>query len=385
MTSLRRLASAAALLSAALLSGCSSSKPLPLATEQGQAAPASKQQPASSLRVELAWQSSIGSSQGGHRLSLVDNLLCQLNDNGSLHTLDPETGSASVQIEIDATIAAGGPCSATRVVAITDDAQLIVVDRASGDTVWRRPLFSNVLGPPVLLGGTVIAMLSNGRVLAHSESTGDLLWEVVSGPAPVRFKGLFRPATLPDFNILVYGTPDGTLNSLNTVDGIAEWSVRLSSERQLDPIANLAYIAGPAINKSGVCASSYNGKVGCYNGLTGQALWQADLSAASTTGSDGESLFLVDINGSLRSYSISSGDLLWDVPGASTIASPLVQYWNGMLLVDGGSNTLLFYEAANGALVTRMEVPGNLIDAIEIDEDLVVSTADGAVIRLRKG
>lgn len=378
MTRRARLALVAAL--ACLLAGCALEAPVGLRSQVAVSASAR----APGAEVEIVWSSNLDALEGGHRLTIVDDQVCLLSDSGYLYGLDPATGRGE-RTSLGEAIAAGGPCTATRAVAITAAGQLAVFERASGKASWRVPLDSNALGPPALVGGTVVTMLADGRVLAHSLASGERLWEVVTDRAPVRFKGLFRPVEVDGFDLLVYGAPAGSLVMLNTLDGVIEWSASLAAQRNVNPTANWAYIAGAAITARGVCASSFNGKMGCYDNVTGAPRWQLPQSAASPVASDGASLFLVDADGSLRSYAVNDGALRWSAGGASSKTVPLVHSWGKLVMVDGGEGFVFFHDAATGELVASNQVSGSLIDVAELGDELLVATTSGAIYRLRRG
>ena len=93
----------------------------------------------------------------------------------------------------------GGPAIGSSVVAVgTSDRAVVLLDRATGQRIWRRHVPGTVAGGPLIVGAFVYVAtqaVPDGRVLALRLKTGVPAWSVRTG-------GVSAPLALTDSTII---------------------------------------------------------------------------------------------------------------------------------------------------------------------------------------
>ncbi len=154
------------------------------------------------------------------------------------------------------------PCRAPSLVALTLD----------GDILWRYEVEGVLSGvqisqTPLVIGETVVAVLSSGIVLALARQDGRLMWESPVGP---RGKRLTTPVT--DGQWLYVGAQDGVY-ALRPEDGLPQWVFHTG-----------AYVtAAPVVADNVLCVAGNDRHLYGIDLHTGKLLWQHTMTQETKT------------------------------------------------------------------------------------------------------
>ncbi|WNO54893.1 PQQ-binding-like beta-propeller repeat protein [Stakelama saccharophila] len=205
------------------------------------------------------------------------------------------------------------------------------VDAQSGATVWTKqtaPGEENAnarFGGGVSFdGGHVFATNGLGEVVALDAATGDEIWRAKPG-GPLR-----GAPTLANNNVYVL-SQDNQLFALSQSDGKVQWTQSASLESQ-----GVFGVAAPASARGTVVAGFSSGELNAYRYENGRSLWGDVLSRTRISTSvsslddidadpviDGDRAYAVGQGGRMVALDLLSGQRLWE-QNIAGIATPWV-------------------------------------------------------------
>ncbi len=243
---------------------------------------------------------------------------------GTAWTVSIGAGSDKKGRLISAPVVAGG-----RVYTIDTNGTVRAFDARNGGAVWSANFGSsgkdgknsNYGGGVAVDNGKVYAANGLGYVAALDAATGAASWTVKPG-------SLLRGApTVADGAVYVM-SQDNQIYSLKAADGTSNWSSAAALE-----IAGVFGSASPAVARGTVIAGFSSGELNAYRYENGRVVWQDALSRTSISTSvaslsdidadpvvDGNQVFAVGKGGRMVALELNSGQRIWEqnVAGITT-------------------------------------------------------------------
>ncbi|MEW4448372.1 PQQ-binding-like beta-propeller repeat protein [Qipengyuania sp. JC766] len=223
----------------------------------------------------------------------------------------------------NAPVVAGG-----RLYAVDTDGVVHAFDEQTGARVWQFQMPSGDGNAATLFGGgvsfdngRVYATSGGGDVVALDAATGSQIWTVK--PA-----GPLRGAPTLAFNSVLVMTQDNQIYSLGVADGAIQWQ-----ESGAGAQAGVFGVAAPAAGQGTVIAGYSSGELAAYRYENGRVLWSdalARTSISTRVGSltdidadpivDQGRVFALGQGGRMAAYELVTGQRLWElnVAGIST-------------------------------------------------------------------
>jgi len=359
-----------ALAGAAALAGCSSTpsiKPTPL----------SPIKPA--FGVQTAWSTVFAEPGQGLQALVVGQRALLAAESGALGLLSGDTGQWAWRRDLKRAINAGVGGDAQRAALITRDNELLTLDVADGQEVWRQRLPSVGFTAPLVAGGRVFVLLADRSVHAFDGATGTRLWQVQrpNDPLALRESGLLMPVG----NTLLAGL-GGRLVAINPDNGQIRWESLVGNTRGTNEVERLVDLVGPAARLDAqVCVRAFQSNVGCVDTSRSLLQWTRPAQGSSGLAGDETQIYGVEADGKVLAWRRDNGQVVWQQealrfrgPGA-----PLVL---GRSVVTGDDlGVLHFLSRQNGELLQRQETDGSAIvmRPMALGETLVAVTAKGLV------
>ena len=240
---------------------------------------------------------------------------------GTAWTVSIGAGSDKKGRLISAPVVGGG-----RVYTIDTNGTVRAFDARTGGAVWSTTFGkigkdSNYGGGVAFDDGKVYAANGLGYVAALDAATGAASWTVKPG-------SLLRGApTVADGAVYVM-SQDNQIYSIKAADGASNWSNAAALE-----IAGVFGSASPAVARGTVIAGFSSGELNAYRYENGRIVWQDALSRTSISTSvaslsdidadpvvDGNQVFAVGKGGRMVALELNSGQRIWEqnVAGIST-------------------------------------------------------------------
>ena len=244
----------------------------------------------------------------------------------------------------------GSPALGEGIVAVgTADRTIVLVDRASGEVLWRSRLDGTIRSGPLLDEDRLFIASEaqpDGRVYAVRLRDGRILWRTRAGSvaAPLAFDG----------DGLYAGTEEGTVLRLDPERGRVQWRIALGSG---------AVRAGPVVTPYGVVVATTSDTLYLLDRDNGSVRSRLRLpgTVLATPATDGRRVYLGTTSGRVVAVDLASWTVSWDRSAGDAV------YGAPALVAD-----TLFVLARDGRLWI---IPVNTPDAATSHSLAIVATA----------
>jgi outer membrane protein assembly factor BamB len=270
-----------------------------------------------------------------------------------------------------------------RVYVTTGFGEIMALDAASGDVIWRvqnNIAFSNA---PTVRNGRIYVASQDSRLQAFNAQDGTRLWEHLAIDEPATVMGATSVAV--NEQIVVAGFSSGEIVALSPVNGQEAWSESLTSRAtQVTPLSQLNAIVGrPVIDRDRIYVTSHGGRTVAMDVRSGERIWTADIGSIETPWAMGDFVLLMALDGKLVSLSREQGRVRWiaELPAFENEAARKGRIrWAGPILAGGQ----VLLASSDGRLASVNPQNGEIGDIIDIDEPVSVTpvVADGMLYML---
>lgn len=255
-----------------------------------------------------------------------------------------------------------------RLFAATGYGEVVALDPASGAVIWRQRFDAPVMGAPTVDDGVVYVAGRDGAAFALTADTGRILWDIPGTPNGVGMVGAAGPA-VADTTIL-FPAAGGEVTAVMKDGSARIWQSSVAGRRLGRVYAAIADVtADPVIQGSTTYVGTSAGRTFAINTETGQQLWSAPEGALAPVLPVGGSVFLVNDEARLVRLDASTGDLIWSVEMPYFVKEKIKKrkavtahygpvLAGGRIVVASGDGILRFFNPADGALLSTLDIPG---------------------------
>ena len=358
-----------------LLAGCSGS-PGPKMAELSEL-------PAS-IPVRALWQASVGNAGDAILFPAlaVDGVYAAAQD-GTVARFEASTGRESWRINAGRTLSGGVGSDGTLVAVGTFDGEVIALDGSSGEERWRARVSSEVLSAPVVTGDLVIVRSADGRLFALDARDGRRRWLYQRSSPPLSVRS--PVGMVADRGYLLTGFAGGKLVSIALANGGVRWETTVALPRGATELERVTDVVGlPIVAEREVCAVAYQGRIGCFDLASGNALWSRELSSTAGLALDARYVFVSDEKGAVQALDRAGGATIWkqDRLFLRRLTAPVAL--GRELAVGDVQGYVHFLSRESGTLVGRVATDGSAIRSllVRLDRGFLVQTQSGNLFAL---
>lgn len=312
------------------------------------------------LQAKTMWSRQVGSGVDETFLRLQPLIdgerLYAASLNGEVAAFGAFDGKRLWQRELHKVISAG-PGEGADLLLLGGDAELLALDKATGEPRWHSSLSSEVLGRPVMAAGRVLVHTIDGILSALDATNGESLWRHHEKVPTLSLRGSGSPLVVGD-NVLL-GTSTGKVVALSLTTGALRWEATVASPRGRNELERMVDVDAQMVTADGVLyAAAYQGRVAALNLATGQVVWSRDISSHSGLLLDDETLYLSDEFGDLWAIASNNGATRWKQPvlHRRSLSAPAQQ---GRYLIVGDFDGYLHWlDKEDGKLAARVRIDG---------------------------
>ena len=251
-------------------------------------------------------------------------------------------------------------------VAATGYAELVRLDPASGEILWRSALEGAVRAAPSIADGRVVVVSRGDIAYGADAETGELDWRVQGAGIGAGLVGGSSPAIRGPIAIIPYGS--GELTTVLMRSGLTVWNAAVTGGRRALVRGQIDDISGdPVIDIDIVYAANQGGRLVAFDRRSGERLWTHRNGAYGPVVPLGGSLFMVSDAAQVLRLDAETGAILWaqDLPewqrpakrkNAIPHFGPLVA--GGNLIVASGDGLIRLYDPETGAPRGQIDLPG---------------------------
>ncbi len=314
--------------------------------------------PAASNTVVISptWSVTLGGSHNVPLLpALADDKVFAAHPDGTIVVVDEKTGAQVARFALPSgsgRVAGGVGVGDGLVVVSTQKAEVFAFD-AGGVQKWRVRVPTESIVPASVAGGVVVIAMIDGNIIGLDAKDGARKWVVQRQiPSLTVRAGSIPVATRGGAFI---GTPTGRLLAFDLATGAVGWEATVANPKGASELERLIDVAGrPVLDATRVCASAYQGRVGCFDLARGTPLWSRDIGSLSGVVADDKNVFLTDDKGVAYALDKSTGGTLWKqdvLAGRIATGTALV---GRVLMVQDIEGNLHAVNKADGKIVGRV-------------------------------
>lgn len=333
--------------------------------------------------LKVLWQAAAGPSERAVFMpALADDGILVANAAGTVTLLNARDGKAVWRTDLKTRLS-GGVGSDGRMIAVGSARGEVITLDSTGKELWRAQLSSDVLAPPQIAEGFVIARSGDNRVFGLDAASGQRRWFYQRQLPPLAIRSNAGVAVTRG-GVFV-GFPGGRLVALAVTNGAVGWEAAVSLPRGATELERIADIASsPVVDARAVYAAAFQGRIGAFDLVKGQQLWARDVSSYAGMGTDTRNLYVTDDKGVILALDKSAGASVWrqDKLSGRQPTAPLA--FGRFVVVGDLQGYLHVLSREDGAFVARIATDGSRISTppIALDETIIVQTRNGGVYAL---
>ena len=375
---MRKWSGAGALLTLAMVAGCSSSG--------SKIKPADLVDITPAFAVKTVWSTSVGSA-GKYVFSPmpVGDRIYTAAANGTVSKIALDNGSDEWRVNAGTELTAGVGSDGKIVAVAGVKGMVLAFNALDGKLRWKAQASSEILSAPAVGGGVVVVRSIDNRIAGFDAETGKRKW-ILDRPGPA-----LTLRTAPGMVVVgptvVVALPGGRLLSLNLSNGGPRWEVLVGEPRGTTELERIADLAGfPAAYQRDVCAAAYQGKVGCVDVVNGAVRWSKKLEAGAGAGMalDERYVYAVDERGAIYALSAENGQSIWRNTKLAhrELSAPVAL--GRYLAVADYQGYVHFLSREDGSFVNRLSTDGSpvLTRPLLVGTTLIVQTRSGTLAAL---
>src|SRR6185312_4936253 len=196
-----------------------------------------------------AWETSVGDGSSRYRKVMSQPIIVRdtvfaMDGGTQLSAVAAGNGSSIWQVELKpegmkGNAFGGGPAFwKDRLYVATGYAEVLALDPANGNVIWRKPVDAPVHAAPTVADGRIYAVTVENELIVLATEDGRRLWTHNGIPETAGLLGGASPAVEGEIVVVAYNS--GELFALRVENGRVLWSENLAAARNVDPVSGLA-------------------------------------------------------------------------------------------------------------------------------------------------
>lgn len=263
----------------------------------------------------------------------------------------------------------------------TDNAQIVKLDKVTGQLIWAKPVPSTVIAAPKADNSNVFAKTIDGQLTALNTQTGVPVWNYQQTLPSLILRDTSDP-TLVGATLLT-GFSNGALVAFEKASGNVLWNKQISLPEGKTDVERMADIsATPKMVDGVVYAASYQGKLLAFDLQTQDTLWSVDISTYNDFTLSDDAIFAGDNNGNVMAIERATGTILWRQPALlyRHLTAP-TYIGNNLIAIADQEGYLHILNAKDGRFVARVSVDssGIITAPVFMDGLTIVQSNDGDI------
>jgi outer membrane protein assembly factor BamB len=375
-------------------------------TRKPQPAPLQSFAPAATIQV--VWRAEVGRTPkfdagvGRFSPAVSGDAVYAAGREGAVSRISLQNGRTVWRTDVGAPITAGvavGSGASQGVSAVATEQNNIVLLSAEGKILRTIAMGGVATEAPVLLGNTVIARLSDNRVVAWDIQSGERRWVNQRSLPPLVLQaqsGIRVAAQEPELSLSgVLGPADAVVNMpgarllwIDVSTGAVRWESQVVTPRGANEVERIADLLGaPTVHGPDVCVSAYQTQVACFAAESGRRIWGRDFVAGSPPAADNDRLYLADDQSRLFALNRKDGATVWSTDAFQLRGLGLPLVWSNALWVSDRFGFLHMLSPDKGTPLARISLDGGGISGAmkATRQGLLVQTQGGSLLLLGLG
>jgi outer membrane protein assembly factor BamB len=178
------------------------------------------------------------------------------------------------------------------------------------------------------------------------------------------------------------GLAGGRLLAVALATGAPRWEVAVGDPRGTTELERIADISGaPFVAGRDVCAVSYQGRIACFDTVSGTPRWGKAFSSDVGVDVDERAVYAANERGTVQAFARDTGTSFWQNEQLKNrrLSTPVSS--SRAVAVGDYQGYIHFFSKENGLLLARVNTDGSPIVGVPVrnDANLIFQTQSGTV------
>ncbi len=336
------------------------------------------------VRIDRVW--SAGTKGGddvlrlGLRPAVHGERVYVAGHGGDVQALELESGRHVWRTKTELELSGGPSVGEGHVVVGSSAGQLVALDEQTGAERWRVTTGGEVLTAPVVAGGLVVVRTVDGRLRGLRVADGTEAWSFEQPIPRLTLRGNGAPVVSGD--MLLAGFDNGKVVALSLASGELLWTTTVAPSHGRTEIERLVDIDSPVrVVGDDVFVVGYQGRIAMLALDSGQIWWGRELSSHRGLAADDDTLYVTTADSSVVALRRRDGTEIWRQDGLlrRSVTAPAIS--GDALVVADFDGYLHWLDAASGQMLARGKSGGGRISnaLVAAGELLLLQTDSGEV------
>jgi len=245
------------------------------------------------------------------------------------------TDQVQWEVKLDSPIVSGPTKDGDRIFVGTSKGQLIAVSSSTGQYLWQTQLSSEVMSRAVVADRKIFTRTVDGKLYALNAKNGNIEWVAEHQMPNLSLRG--SPQVLYSDGKVFVGWESGSVQALSAKSGSLLWETRVAVPSGRTDLERMVDVQSNLVLKDGrLYVLGFHGKFASINPENGNFYFVKEVSGFRNFVVDDKAIYLVDETGTLYSFDLISGSMLWKQKAfKNRLVGDLSLANNDLLVVDG--------------------------------------------------
>jgi outer membrane protein assembly factor BamB len=337
----------------------------------------------SSVAVKTQWQASAGAA-GDYVFTpaIAAGSVYAAGYSGSLARFDGDSGKVQWRVETGKKISGGAGVGEGLVLVATRKGEVLAYD-LDGKSLWQAQVSSEVLSAPQASDGVVVVRAADGQIFGLDARDGKRKWVYQRALPTLAIRS--HAGVVVERGGVFAGYAGGKLVAISLANGILGWEASVAQPRGATELERIADVTSlPVVDGSHVCAVAYQGRVACFDILSGNPVWARDMSSLTGLALDKSNLYVSDARGAVHALDKNSGASIWkqDKLLFRRVSAPVVA--GSYIAVADLEGYVHVLSREDGSFAGRAATDGSAVGAAPqmLGQNILVQTRNGGLFSL---
>jgi outer membrane protein assembly factor BamB len=333
------------------------------------------------VTMAVLWQNSVGAAEKTVFFPAVDRgVVYAAGRSGQIAGFEVATGKPVSQFAAGETLAAGVGVGGGLILVGTEQGEVLAFND-QGRSQWKARVLGELLAPPEIDDGMVVARAGNNQIYGLSAADGKQRWLYQRTPPSLSVRT--HAGAVVHRGGVFAGFAGGRLVALALSSGNVGWENVVALPRGTTELERVADVTSlPVIDRNQVCAVAFQGRAACFDLARGTQLWSRDVSSVAGLAVDDRYLYVTDDKSAVLALDKASGASIWrqDKLAGRVLSAPLGV--GNYVVVGDVQGYVHVLSRETGALDGRLATDGSPIAAPPVALDrsrFLVQTRNGGL------
>ena len=311
------------------------------------------------VRLQRHWEVSVGgdSKQKYNRLQAhwFGDRIAFVSNQGRLSVYSIEDAESIWSSRLDEPVSAGVGGNSQYLIVGTLDGLVTALNSSDGSAAWSVNVAGEVIAIAHDSDQLAILRTNDNRILALSISTGERVWSVTQNSPPLTLRGSGLPIVRA--GIVYAGMDNGRVIAISADSGNVIWEARVSVPSGRRELERVVDVDGQlAIDDDFVYAASYHGRVVAIDRINGRIVWAREIASVAGLSADDSLVYVTDRDDNIWALEKATGISAWKQSSFlyRQLSAPVWQ--SGAVLVGDYEGYLHVLSKQNGRIIGRTQL-----------------------------